>query len=265
MDLKCLPLLSALLAAGVLCAAPTSAEPVDVSFDNGLLSIHCRNAPLSSVFEQIEDVAGVELILEDAVKSKRLDADLEELPVAMAVQRLLEGSGVNYIVMMDPHDWGRVGKVFVGAGGGGPSRPAPPPRRPAVRPAEPADDFDDLDDAEEMDDFDDTNDMDGDLVDDPDAEDPGAFPSPPGSSPIPNYLPAQQSFPRSNFTPGPPSTVQPRQQTPNPSGNPSASPPPATFPFMDALGRPIPIPPDVQQQQQEERRRQQQQRQQQQR
>ena len=241
---RCLPLL-----AGLLLSGPASAQPVAASYEGGLVSIRCSNAPLASVFEKLEEVAGVDLILEDAVKNKRLTANLEDVPLAMAVQRLLEGNGVNYAVMMDPRDWGRVDKIFVGAGGGGPARSAPPPRRPPVRQPDPVDDG--YDERETMDGSQDFDDMSDDLVDDPNA--PADF-TPPGSSPAPSYLPPQQSFPRSNFTPGLPGPKAPgaNQEPPN-----QTPPPPATMPFMDALGRPIPVPPDMNQQ--EQRRRQQQQ------
>jgi hypothetical protein len=98
-------------------------------------------------------------------------------------------------------------------------------------------------------------------------EDPGEFggdfANPPGSSPIPDYLPPAQSFPRSNFTPGLPNSnnrrtqggmAQPQEQDP-------ANPPPAAYPFTDPFGRPIPVPPGMtpQPQQQQQQRRQQQQ------
>ena len=233
----------------VLAPLPLAAQPVTVTFDAGLVSISCQNAPLSAVFDVLEEVTGVELILEDAVKSTKLNANLTDVPLAMAVQRLLEGNGVNYAVMMDPRDWGRVDKVYVGAGGGAPARrAAPPPRRaPQPRPQPVEDDYDDYDD--EMDDFfqDDMDDMDDNQMED----DENPFPTP-GSSPVPSYLPPQQSFPRSSFTPG---LAQQQQQPLQPSG--ANPPPPATFPFMDALGRPIPIPPNQQQQQQQRQKRQQ--------
>jgi hypothetical protein len=251
---SCLPLLATL----VVVSGQASAQAVSASYQGGLVSISCDNAPLESVFKKLEEVAGLELILEDAVKNKRLTANLVDVPIAMAVQRLLEGNGVNYAVMMDPRDWGRVDKVFVGAGGGGPARSAAPPRRPPVnRAPDPVDDgYDDFDDTEDM--MDDFDDMDDDLVDDPNMENPADF-APPGSSPVPSYLPPQQSFPRSNFTPGLPGPAAPgtNQQQPN-----QTPPPPATMPFMDALGRPIPVPPDMNQQEQQRRRQQQQQQQQ---
>ena len=261
---RCLPLLATLVLLtgqdSTASGQSVSAVPaVSASYEGGLVSISCRNAPLESVFEKLEQVAGVELILEDAVKNKRLTANLENVPLAMAVQRLLEGNGVNYAVMMDPRDWGRVDKVFVGAGGGGPARSAPPPRRPPVNP-DPGPDsindgYDDFNDMDEMD-AEDFDDMSDDFVDDPNA--PADF-APPGSSAIPSYLPPQQSFPRSNFTPGLPRPEAPgaapgaTQQQPN-----ETPPPPATMPFMDALGRPIPVPPDMNQQEQQRRRQQQQ-------
>ncbi|GMR22702.1 MAG: hypothetical protein BMS9Abin37_1070 [Acidobacteriota bacterium] len=250
-----LPLLAALLLSAQVSGQSVSA--VSASYQDGLVSISCRNAALESVFEKLEEVAGLELILEDAVKNKRLTANLENVPIAMALQRLLEGTGVNYAVMMDPRDWGRVDKVFVGAGGGGPARSAPPPRRRPVNPAlDQVDDdgYDDFSDDAMMDeDFDDMND---DLVDDPNDENMPSDFAPPGSSPVPGYLPPQQSFPRSNFTPGLPGPVAPGANQPQPN---QTAPPPATMPFMDALGRPIPVPPDMNQQ--EQRRRQQQQQQ----
>jgi hypothetical protein len=241
----------ALVALLLAFSATAGAQQAQVSFENGLLTVSCRNAPLSSVFEKIEEAAGVELILEDAVKTKRLTASFDSVPVAMAVQRLLDGGGVNYAVMMDPRDWGRVDKVFVGAGGGGPARSAAPPRRPP--PPELVDD--EYDDFEDFDDADMEN-MGGDLVDDPDADfddmdpsdDPGQEFAPPRSSPVPSYLPPQQSFPRSNFTPGLPggASQQPQGASQPQPGQPAL--PPATMPFMDALGRPIPVPPDMNQQ-----------------
>jgi len=264
-------------AALLLVSQASWAQPVEVTHQNGLISIQCTDAPLSSVFEKIEQETGIELTLEDEVKSKKLTANLADLPVAMAVARVLEGVGVNYIVMMDPFDWGRVDKIFVGAGGGGPARAAGPVRGP-VMPEEPMDQaFDEI----PPESFEEglegiPGDM-GDALDpgmevppedmaqSPDefgaGEDPDAF-APPGSSPLPDFLPPTQSFPRSSFTPGLPSgnprnpggaAAQPRPPNEDPSNA-----PPATFPFTDPFGRPIPIPPGMNQQQQQKRQQQQQ-------
>jgi hypothetical protein len=247
-----------------------------VTYRAGLVTIQCSNAALSSVFERIEAETGIELTLEDEVKSKKLSARLTDVPVAMAVARLLEGVGVNYIVMMDPSDWGRVDKIFVGAGGGGPARAAGPVRGP-VAPEEPVEEefeeappesFEDGTEVPgDMDAMDPGADMEAppeDMGENPEdfgGQDPSTF-GPPGSSPLPDYLPPAQQFPRSSFTPGLPRANQrPQGGVTEPQQPQPEEAPPATFPFTDPFGRPIPIPPGMnqQQQQQQNRRKQQQQ------
>jgi hypothetical protein len=280
-------------AAFLLTSRPSPAQPVEVTHLNGLISIHCKDASLSSVFEEIEAATGIELTLEDEVKSKRLSASLSSLPVSQAVSRLLEGAGVNYIVMMDPGDWERVDKIFVGAGGGGSSRTAEGPMRaPIVE--EPLDEsFDEMPPEEFQEGVDvmDPGDM-GDGID-PGLEaapedmqfadefgagqDPSELEGLPGSSPVQEFLPPTQQFPRSSFTPGLPrgnqrsnqgvtSQPQPFQQPfgQQPFGQDPSNPEGAMMPFTDPFGRPIPVPPGMnpqQQQQQQQQRRQQQQRQ----
>jgi len=262
------------VAASVSLHSAAWAQPVSVTHHDGLLSIQCKDAPLSSIFGLIEKEAGVELVLEDEVKSKRLTANLTDVPVAMAVQRLLEGAGVNYVVMMDPANWARVGKIFVGAGGGGPARSAQASRGPvALEPPEPDEVYEEtVDGVDPMN----SGNFPQDATEGPDVETPpdaGEFggqnpgaQNPPGSSPIPDFFGQQQSFPRSNFTPGPGNTrsfgqqqqTQPQTQPQNPSAA-----PPATFPFTDPFGRPIPIPPEMNPQQQQPPQQQQQKKQQQ--
>ena len=281
-------------AAFLLTSRPSPAQPVEVTHLNGLISIHCKDASLSSVFEEIEAATGIELTLEDEVKSKRLSASLSSLPVSQAVSRLLEGAGVNYIVMMDPGDWERVDKIFVGAGGGGSSRTAEGPMRaPIVE--EPLDEsFDEIPPEEFQEGVDvmDPGDM-GDGID-PGLEaapedmqlgdefgagqDPAELEAPPGSSPVQEFLPPTQQFPRSSFTPGLPRgnqrsnqgvTAQPQPfQQPfgqQQFGQDPSNPEGAMMPFTDPFGRPIPVPPGMNpqqtQQQQQQQRRQQQQRQ----
>jgi hypothetical protein len=222
------------------------AQSLSVSHRDGLVTIQCDNSPLSSVFEQLERQAGIELILEDAVKSKRLTASLVDVPVSMAVSRLLEGIGVNYAVMMSPRDWGRVDKVFVGAGGDGPARSSAPAR---ALPEPPEDDYDDFKDPKAMI-------VPGfyvpeDKLQEEPQQDFVEFPNPPGSSPGPSFLPPTPSYPRSNFTPGLPNNRPPPRQggTGSPGATSPANPPPSTFPFMDPFGWPSPVPPDMNQQQ----------------
>jgi hypothetical protein len=285
-------------AAFLFLSRPSTAQPVDVTYLNGLVSIRCKDAALSSVFEQIEAATGIELTLEDEVKSKRLTANLEGIPVALAVSRLLEGVGVNYIVMMDPGDWDRVDKIFVGGGGGGePSRAAGPVRAPVFeQPAEEAYEEEAPESYEDGTDMMEAGDM-GDAVDPgleaapedmlPDefgaGQDPSEMEAPPGSSPAQEFLPPTQQFPRSSFTPGLPRGnqrnnqssfgqsgfgqsgfgQQPFGQQQQPFGQQQdPSNPESMMPFTDPFGRPIPVPPGMNQPQQTQQQRRQQQQQQ---
>jgi hypothetical protein len=225
----------------------------EVSYTGGLLTVRCNEIPLSQVFEQIQTQTAMELILEDSIKATRLTANLEAQPVYLALERLLEGSGVNYAMSFDPQDWTRVTKIFIGSGGESPSPPSAPQanssRRPTrrlpARRAQPADEFEDEADMLE----------DEELEDFPDEFDPGEGFEPPemegGESP--SFGTRPPSYPRSPFTPGiesNPFNPNPQQDRPRaePQEEDPSDPPPAYYPFLDPFGRPIPVPPGTQQQ-----------------
>jgi len=261
--------LLALAAASILgIAAQAQATGASVTYENGLVSIRCKDAPLGQVFDQLKAAAGLSVILDGAVKSVRLTADIEAQPLNFALERLLEGTGVNYAMFLDRGNWQRVAKIYVGAAGtsGGPvargsspvpARPSPLQRGRTARPADADAEEDELDEPEVAEpetaapaDNSDPNE-DAAETGDESAEPPGASPAA-----VPNYLPPPQSFPRSGFTPGIEqnpfgSTPQPStggSSTQQPGNSQPNSPPPAYFPFFDAFGRPIPVNPQQQQQ-----------------
>jgi hypothetical protein len=184
-----------------------------------------------------------------------LTAELEAQPVHLALERLLEGAGVNYAMSFDPQDWTRVTRIFIGKGGESPSASSAPQasssrrtvRRPPARRTAPADDFEEDPDMME-DEF-----TDEDLPDEMDAEE-GFEPPPEFEEQAPPSFGTQApSYPRSPFTPGiesnpfnspPPQQgqggAQPQEEE-GPSDN-----PPAYYPFLDPFGRPIPVPPGTQ-------------------
>ncbi len=222
-----------------------------VTYENDLLTVICTDAPLSQVFEQISKLTGMELILEDSVKSKRLTASLENQPTALTIERLLEGKNVNYAVSLDLRNWQRVAKIFIGSGGGpvAQAQPAQSSRRPnRERPSRrPAPDPDNMDEPQDF------------IEGQPGENDPGAVSEPaPAPTPDTSIVPPAQSFPRSRFTPGlesspfGPNTQAGRRSRINrqTSQPPTAGrPPPANFPFLDPFGRPIPVPPGTTQKQ----------------
>ncbi len=246
--------LTALFAAGLLSwtTSHALAQAIEVSYQNKLLSVRCSEAPLVRVFEEIESATGMELILEDPIKTKRLTADIEGQPLNLAIERLLEGIGVNYAMAFDREDWQRVAKIFIGEGGGA-IAPSPPPasrassrRSPRRRPTPTDDSYDDYGDDMENEEG---------LEEDPGAvNDAGNVQNPPPAQPpSQSPLPPPPAFPRSSFTPGlesspfgsSGSTQLPgtgAKTTPSPSTGSPGNPPPAYYPFFDQFGRPIQVP-----------------------
>lgn len=260
------------LATGLVLAATVvevQAANATVTYKDGLVTIHCKDTPLSQVFDQLKAASGLQVILDGAVRSVRLTAEIDSQPLNFALERLLEGTGVNYAMFLDRGNWQRVAKIYIGSAGGSVARggsstpastPTPPRRGPVARPA----DVDEGVDEDEPDGGEpesptpaDTS-GEADESADENAEPPGASPAP-----APNYLPPPPAFPRSSFTPGldsnPFGSSQPATGGTPPSNPPGSAgsestgpgnPPPAYFPFFDAFGRPIPVNPQQQQQQQ---------------
>jgi hypothetical protein len=139
-------------------------DSVDVTYAGGLLTVRCADVELADVLEQVGSAIDAELMLDDAIKSMLLTADVEAQPVQLALERLLEGRGVSYAMSLSP-DGQRVLRMYVGSEAGlksstttissrarppapgpaanrnpGPVRPAPAPI--AVPPSDDDEDFD---------------------------------------------------------------------------------------------------------------------------
>ena len=238
------------LAILAIATAVAEAQSLSVSYRNNLITIRCDNAALGQVFEQIKSATGMELFLEEPIKSKRLTADIEAQPLNLAVERLLAGVGVNYAMMYDQEDWRQVAKLFIGAGGGPVASRQPAPgvsSGRATRRAQPIED--NYDESEEFEDgYEEEDPFEEDFVDDEgdfdetEDFDEGLDEEPAGGG----YLPPPPDFPRSSFTPGlessPFGTQQPEADSPSRPGRPAR--PPAYYPFTDQFGRPIPVPSD---------------------
>ena len=114
--------------AGVFCAGaalPAAGETPAVVYEDGLLAIRCVDAPLGDILEQVKTATGMDLILEGAPPTARLTADLEAQPVSLALPRLLEGMGIDYLLVADRADPRRVATLYLGgAKTGAPAVPA---------------------------------------------------------------------------------------------------------------------------------------------
>ena len=219
-----------------LWSVSINAQSVDVMAVGNHINIRCNNATLSSVFAEISKTTQIEVTLEESVKSKSITSDIKELPVNIAVQKLLEGTRVVYAIMMDSNNWGRVNKIFIGSGGGGPSQTVLPVITPEMSP-EPT-----RTDNASTEIIGDLSVLEDKLLEESDSPENDTSPNTQPVSPIPRYLPPQQAFPRSSFTPGLPTTTI--EQNPQRQNNDTES------LFFDAFGRPITTPPNPKKEQQ---------------
>jgi hypothetical protein len=250
-------LASALVVFLAIATGSAQAQSLSISYRGNLLTIRCENAALGQVFEQIQSATGMELFLEDPVKSRRITADIDSQPLNLAVERLLAGVGVNYAMMYDPEDWQQVAKLFIGEGGGPLASSQPAGAGTARRPVraepiednyDPTEEFEDGYAEEEVLEEDFTEDEGAFDETEPTEEiDEGAAPEEPADR---DYLPPPPSFPRSRSTPGLESSPfgtnqQPADETTSPSRTRPPTRPPAYYPFTDQFGRPIPVPPDA--------------------
>lgn len=140
------PRRSALACLCVGLATLASGDQATVDYKDGLLSVRCADTPLTQVLEQIKAATGMALIVEGSTGGTRLTAEIAAQPVSVALPRLLEGTGVDYLLVADRADPRRIATLYVGdrkagtaatavgavapavAGGRATSRPFVPPR-----------------------------------------------------------------------------------------------------------------------------------------
>lgn len=129
----------------VLLALPGGSSDLDVRAKDGRVTVRVRAAPLVDVLERISRETGLELVFEGRRPSQLVTVQIDQLPEAEALSRLLEGLGIDYAFYADPTGQ-HVKKLFVqgtpttavssGAAGSA-SRGGRPPARRVPEPVEP--------------------------------------------------------------------------------------------------------------------------------
>ena len=72
---------------------------VSVEFTNGLLSIHATGATLSEVLFQIQKQTGAEIAIPSGTENDRVAADFGPGPAGEVLGELLNGAGLNFVVV----------------------------------------------------------------------------------------------------------------------------------------------------------------------
>jgi hypothetical protein len=109
-----------LLSAGVLCA--------DVTIHNGLMTADLNSQPLGQVLDVVKTQTTINFSVDEGVDSLQVSASFHDLNVAEAIKKMLEGTGINYVVIGGPNG---PESIFIG----GSEKPGQPSgnRQPAYR------------------------------------------------------------------------------------------------------------------------------------
>jgi len=94
----------------------------DVQVHDGLISVDLQSQPLTQVLDRLKSQTDLHLFIDEGLAGKTISASFQNLPVAVALKKMLEGTGINYVVLAGPK--GEPESVFVG----GSSRPGSAPR-----------------------------------------------------------------------------------------------------------------------------------------
>jgi hypothetical protein len=75
---------------------------VTVKFENGQLTIHAADATLSEVLFQIQKVTGAEIAIPSGTEQQHVASDFGPASPSAVLAELLNGSGLNFVVVGSP-------------------------------------------------------------------------------------------------------------------------------------------------------------------
>ena len=103
---------------------PPTVNGVGVQFANGALSIHCNNATLSEVLFQIQKITGAEIAIPSGTEQQRVAGDFGPGTASEVLGDLLNGSGMNFVVVGSEADPNMLRSVILSRKDAGPDAPA---------------------------------------------------------------------------------------------------------------------------------------------
>lgn len=92
---------------------PPIVNGVSIQFSNGNLSIHCNNATLSEVLFQIQKVTGAEIAIPSGTEQQKVAGDFGPGTASEVLSDLLNGSGLNFVVVGSESDPNRLRSVIL--------------------------------------------------------------------------------------------------------------------------------------------------------
>ncbi len=100
--------------AGISQAPPAPApKPLDVSFSNGLLTVHSNKATLSEVLFAVQQRTGADIAIAAGAEQEKVVVDLGPAPAPEVLAQLLNGSKFNFLILSDANDPRQLDKVIL--------------------------------------------------------------------------------------------------------------------------------------------------------
>jgi len=107
-------------------AAAQPAAPLQVSYENGRLSISAKDAHLSDVLDRVRERTGAAIDVPTDM-DERVDVQLGPGPAVQVISELLAATPFNYVIAAAPRDNGAVQSVQLTRKPSSPEEPPPPP------------------------------------------------------------------------------------------------------------------------------------------
>lgn len=113
---------------GLLSASYTAAagqvqtpakSPLEVTFRNGLLSIHANKASLSEILFAVHQRTGAEVAVAAGAETEQVVAEYGPAPAPEVLARLLNGSRFNFLILSSPDNPQKLDRVILSLRGNG--------------------------------------------------------------------------------------------------------------------------------------------------
>jgi hypothetical protein len=97
-----------------------------VSYRDGLLGIHSNKATLSEVLYAIQQRTGADISIPAGAEQEKVIAEINPMPAAEALARLLNGSRFNFLILNSANDPRQLDRVILSTRTVGEYVPPPP-------------------------------------------------------------------------------------------------------------------------------------------
>jgi hypothetical protein len=107
-------------AGGSVQTPPAPAKsPLEVTFRNGLLSIHANKASLSEILFAVHQRTGAEVAVAAGAETEQVVAEYGPAPAPEVLARLLNGSRFNFLILSSPDNPQKLDRVILSLRGNG--------------------------------------------------------------------------------------------------------------------------------------------------